>query len=289
MNKELSHRYTVYSNTLYILESLINEHKTGKWLYEDLVSITYDNEIFKIRYVPIENRNQFEIELNLIKKEIKENLRLPIIHLEAHGDKNGFEIAQTKEFINWRELNQELAEINFLCHNNLILSLGICYGHYINLDLVTRFSETKRCPFLVNISPDKEISPSEIKYGFSNFYKALFRDKEFYSAMTEMKEISKLNFLTTADTIAKKITKDLKSIAYSRDMGIKTASQLQEFINQGKNYFPARNFNRQLRAFKKYKRDYKKEDLKKKWIHFLMIDVYDDDKSRFEPFEEIWK
>jgi len=136
-----SHNYTVYSNTLYIFESLVNEEKTGKWLYEDLVRFTYVSDIYQMRYIPFESKKQIFQELENIKVEIKTELRLPTIHIEAHGDTEGFEIAQTKEDISWRELNNELSEINFLCRNNLILSLGICNGHYINLDMIKFFEE----------------------------------------------------------------------------------------------------------------------------------------------------
>ncbi len=285
---EQSHNYTVYCNSLYIFESLVNEHKTGKWLYEDLISLTYKDKSYNIFYVPIDNKKQLLVELNKIKTEVKERLRLPIIHIEAHGDKEGFEIARTKEYLNWRELNNELAEINFLCRNNLILSLGVCNGHYINIDMMHFFGEGKRCPYIVNISPQDKISSHEIKHGFSSFYKSLFQKREFFKAMNSMQEITVLNFLSTADIFAKKMIEFLINFSTSKDFTTRTTSQLHEMIKKGNKPLQNENFNQNLKYLKKYKRDYFQMDLKKRWNYFLMIDVYEENQSKFEDFEKIW-
>lgn len=289
MNDESNHSYIVHSNTLYILESLVNEQKTGKWLYEDLYPLTIKHEIYSIEYCSIESKSQLFSQFEKIKLEIEENLRLPTIHLEAHGNTLGFEIAHSKEFVSWSELNDKLSEINLLCRNNLILSLGICNGHFINLDLVKRLENNKRCPFLVNISPQDKISPQEIKLGYSNFYNSLFESRDFYIAMQSMKEETILNFLLTADTVLKETVKFLNNISNDRDFTFKSSIQLQELIAKGENPFPARNYNQSLKAFKRYKKRYYKEDLEKKWNHFLMIDSFEENRDRFESFEKVWK
>jgi hypothetical protein len=290
MKNKSNHEYKVYSNTLYILESLVDEQKTGKWLYDDLIPITYTNDTYSIKYIPFESLNHFFTELDKIKKEIKENKKMPTIHLEAHGNQNGFEIAQTKEFVSWNELNDKLAEINFLCRNNLILSLGVCYGHYISLDMILRFQNNKRCPFIVNISPQAKIKPQEIMYGFSNFYKALFEHKVFYNAMEEMKYETKLNFILTADTIAKQLIElFLTDLTKNNQFSFKTSVQLQELIRNGKNPYPDLKFNQALKALKRYKRQHYKSAMEKRWNLFLMLDTYDENKRRFENFEELWK
>ncbi len=283
-----SHNYTVYSNTLYIFESLVNEEKTGKWLYEDLVPLTYASEIYQMRYIPFESKKQFFQELEKIKVETKATLRLPTIHIEAHGDTEGFEVAQTKEDISWRELNNELSEINFLCRNNLILSLGICNGHYINLDMVKFFEEERRCPFIVNISPQETIGAKAIKLGFSKFYHSLFQNRQFSYAMKDMKEITSLNFLSTADIFAYRIVEFVKDFSKNQANTMRTSAQLKELIKKGKQLLPNENFNRNMKALKKYKKDFMKKELKRKWNIFLMVDDFEENKTKFEDFEKIW-
>lgn len=283
-----SYNYTVYSNTLYIFESLLNEEKTGKWLYEDLVRFTYVSDIYQMRYIPFESKKQFLQELENIKVEIKTELKLPTIHIEAHGDTEGFEIAQTKEDISWRELNDELSEINFLCRNNLILSLGICNGHYINLDMIKFFEEERRCPFIVNISPQETIDPIAIKFGFSNFYQSLLQKREFSYAMKDMEEMTSLNFLTTADILAYRIVEFVKEFIGSQAYTVGTSEQLKELIKKGKQLLPNENFNSNMKALKRYKMDFIKKELKRKWNIFLMVNDFEENKTKFEDFEKIW-
>lgn len=286
MNPSLN--YTVYSNTLYIFESLVNEEKTGKWLYEDLVPLSYASEIYQMRYIPFESKEQFFQELEKIKVEIRTALRLPTIHIEAHGDTEGFEVAQSKEDISWRELNNELSEINFLCRNNLILSLGICNGYYINLDMVKIFEEEGRCPFIVNISPQEMIGAKAIKLGFSKFYQSLFQNREFSYAMKDMNEITSLNFLSSADIIAYKIVEFAKDFSMSQVNTKRTSEQLKELIKRGKQLLPNENFDRNMEALKEYKKDFMKKELKRKWNRFLMVDDFKENKTKFEDFDKIW-
>jgi len=287
MIDESNHSYEVHFNSLYILESLKDEQKTGKWLYEDLKFLTYTDNIYKISYVSFENREQFLNELVKIKYEITNNL-YPIIHIEAHGNQIGFEIAHSKEFISWEILNDLLAEINYLCRNNLVLSLGICNGHFINVDLIQRFQNNKRCPYIINISSQDKISSHEIKLGYSSFYNSLFIERDFQIAMLAMKNETVLNFLSTADITAKAIIKELNDMSKSADFTYNSSNQLQYLNRLGKNPFNEINYNRTLKKFKRFKKQYYKSHIEPKWNHFLMIDVFEENKTRFENFEKVW-
>ncbi|MEQ6165745.1 hypothetical protein AAOE16_01010 [Ekhidna sp. MALMAid0563] len=267
------------------MESLDGESKTGKWLYEDIVPLTYADEKFQVKYYDIQRKTELFELFKEIRKEVGSILRLPIIHIEAHGDESGFEIAKTKEEITWTELSNTLAEINFATRNNIILSLGICNGYYINLEQADRFRNGQRCAYAINISPQKKIDWNEIKFGYSNFYQCLLKQKDFGSAMDQMREVTPLNILTTADSTAHQIADYVKKFLLDP---IRVSDQLKGLIEKGNELLPGKNFNRNFKALKNYKREFGKNQLIKKWDHFLMMDSFEENRTKFPDFELIW-
>lgn len=73
--------------SVYILESLCpGDKKTGEELKDDLRQIWYDQGLhnFDYQYHPISNRNEFNIQMTEIEKQVLEKNKLPIIQLECH-------------------------------------------------------------------------------------------------------------------------------------------------------------------------------------------------------------
>ncbi|HEY5022703.1 MAG TPA: hypothetical protein VII30_09485 [Gemmatimonadaceae bacterium] len=54
----------------------------------------------------------------------------PILHIEAHGDAVGLELA-SGEHIKWSELAPVLTEINVGCQMNLLVVAAACEGWYL--------------------------------------------------------------------------------------------------------------------------------------------------------------
>ncbi|MEQ9467409.1 MAG: hypothetical protein RLN88_08360 [Ekhidna sp.] len=277
--------YQVYSNAVYIIESLEDETKTGKWLYEDIVAFSYRDDVLRIEYFEFKSKLEFFQILNKIRREINSYGILPIIHIEAHGDERGFEVAKSTEEISWSELNDHLIEINIASQNNITLSLGICKGHYINLDLADRFRSKTRCPYAINISPQEQIGSNEIKYGFSSFYQNLLISKDFGKAMEKMQEITSLNILRTTDSFVHQIMHTIKEEFLNAN---KIAAQLDDLFKNERELLPGKNYNRNLREFKRFKKSFYKKQFEERWNHFLMIDLFVENKNRFPLFEEIW-
>lgn len=202
--------YNVPINSLFIIESLESgQHRSGKWLYEDLSAIGYKNDFFKSSYVEIDSKISFFKEIDEIKNEVKTKKLFPIIHIEAHGNENGFVIGDTDEQVNWEEFLEKMSDINTICRNNLVLNTAFCFGSYINLSLPEMFAKELRSPFLVNIGPQTEISEIEIKNGFSEFYHELFSAGDFSKAFKNMTTETKLNYVIYSDQFIGQVVKQL--------------------------------------------------------------------------------
>lgn len=283
--KSIEYPYHVLNNSLFILESLVAESLTGKWLYDDLAPLSYANDRLHIEYFAFESKEAFLNILARISTMVEKENKYPTIHIEAHGDQNGFEVAHTKEEITWLELNAHLLKINLLSRNNLIISLGICFGDYLNYDAYKYFEKESGCPYTIIVSPVSKISSGEIKFGFSNFYQSLFKLKDFDSSMNEMRKETNLNTLDAADLIAIQIIDSGKKFILDPS---RNSAHLEYLISKGDELLPNKTFNKNLKALKRFKREFLKNDYQSKWDKFLMIDKFEENRSKFTDFESIW-
>ena len=117
-------------NSIYVVESLMNERKTGKELYDDLLrwKEMQIKELTCHLFQPT-SKSEFLQNLETILKDTKTNGVYPILHIEAHGNRTGLELA-SGEFILWTELYDYFVEINKQSRFNLFLTLAICKGAY---------------------------------------------------------------------------------------------------------------------------------------------------------------
>ena len=94
--------YQIQYNNLIFIESLQkDESKTGKWLYDDLISYTYRPESIAMNYMQVTNKKDLiEVFTGIVKAILEHDIR-PILHLDFHGDENGFELNLSKEYITW--------------------------------------------------------------------------------------------------------------------------------------------------------------------------------------------
>lgn len=276
------------NNSIFFFESLgISEHKTAKWIYEDIVSLSYGKKDFIIEYYSFNTKDEF---FNLLNRKVflKSKISYPIIHIEAHGNQEGLGIAETNEIITWGELNESLTPLNIRCKNNLILALGACNGHFINIDLIHRYGEYKRSPFLICISSLSKISNQEIKFGFSSLYKKFIKEKNLNVAMDEMLKETKLNSLNTASYFAERLIKTLQKTKASARFKKIASESLKELIKLGKEPLPGQNFNRNFKAIMRLRLHTYKTELLKRWKFFLMFDIDPSNEKRFNYFEELW-
>lgn len=108
---------------------------------------------------------------------------LPILHIEAHGDKErGLEISTTGEMVHWDSLLPSLQAINKASRNNLGVVLAACFGLYA----IKPLNIEEPCPFYFLIGPDEPVSAGDIDDMMKHFYLELGRTNSLDKAMKKV-------------------------------------------------------------------------------------------------------
>ncbi len=275
--KELE-KLKIGCNRLIIIESLQNEEEhTGKNLYNDLKSIEY--QPLQIDYYSISNKKLLFECLERIQ-DITCDWSKPIIHIEVHGDKDGFVLFDknnSMEFVSWKEIIPSLTSINYNSKNSLIITLGVCYGAYIGLEVINEFVLFRRAPFLLMIGPPSKILNTEIEIGFKYFYRNIMKTKDISSAFNILQN-AKIQILKTAPVFAIDFIHKMKNVLKENE----PSKELIDKFNINKE-----NYINYLNA-KEYRLEQAKKILKLNYLKFLMIDTYPELEGEFLLFDEIW-
>lgn len=175
-----------------IIESLHEERKTGKELYDDCVKrrIDLQEKDFTHNYHSINTKNDF---FEILKYYIHNCPYMDggiLIHLEMHGDenKNGL-ILSDGSLITWTELNDLFREINIITKDQLFITMATCFGRYLYLGI----DPYKKSPFSGYISASVAVYPSEIIDKFLILFENLIEKGNLVEAYLEM-EKSESNF-----------------------------------------------------------------------------------------------
>ncbi len=288
MGNSTKRQSSVYGNVLYIIDCLGDDaSRTAEQLFQDLKLVTIKLPEFSVEHIVARSIKDLVAAFDLIRLNATNHEKFPIIHLDAHGDEDGFVIGTEDQELPWRELNTLLAPINVACRNNLILSLGICYGHWSTIDLVRIINDNGRSPFMLTVSPMAEVSPNDVLLGFCSFYSTLFQRRSIDQAIAAMNSETVLNIMRTSDSVAEETVAEIKRMVISPGYSDQTARQLVDLLNKGKFPTKHRTFNRQLKEFKQWKLQEFKSELERRWSHFLMLDLFSENAARFASFDDI--
>lgn len=173
-------------NSIFVIESLSQEKKTGEELFHDIISkFEYFSEGFQSKYISVSNRKEFFQLIEQIVSLTENNNYKPIIHIECHGDeeKQGLILNPSKELITWNELETPLRKINIVLKNSLLITLGVCYGS--ELQIITDIE--KPASFFGLITPKEKIYNTEILQGYNEFYQSILYDKNLVKAVNLLK------------------------------------------------------------------------------------------------------
>ena len=116
-------------NKVFIIESLPNSHIGVAKMIQSDVANKIDCDILNVH-----SQSDWLQCWNTISEECN-NGRIPIIHIMAHGHKEGINIMGYKTLA-WRELLQQLHDVNVVCNNKLFVIMQVCYGAYCLSDLL---------------------------------------------------------------------------------------------------------------------------------------------------------
>jgi len=134
------------------------------------------------RYIKVESSSEFFEVLEQINEQTKEGLR-PILHFEAHGDKDlGLQIAVTGENISWSSLLIMPQKINKNTKNNLGVVMAACFG----LNAIKPLQILQPCPFYFLIGADEPVEAGYIDEVMKLFYLELNQKKSLDCAMNKI-------------------------------------------------------------------------------------------------------
>lgn len=155
-------------NKIYVVESLQDERQTGKELYDDIIKRrSYCHSDLATEYVQVLSLEDWVNIIKRIKQETKDNHVIPILHFELHGSSNhdGLVLAN-KDLIPWSNFVSDMRCINIETQNNLLITMGICFG----MDILYYTLLEEPSPFFGIIGSLYALQNDDIYISYSEFY-----------------------------------------------------------------------------------------------------------------------
>ena len=138
-------------NKIYVVESLQDERQTGKELYDDIIKRrSYCHSDLATEYVQVLSLEDW---VNIIKR----------IHGSSNHD--GLVLAN-KDLIPWSNFVSDMRCINIETQNNLLITMGICFG----MDILYYTLLEEPSPFFGIIGSLYALQNDDIYISYSEFY-----------------------------------------------------------------------------------------------------------------------
>ncbi len=175
-------------NQILVVDSIpTGEFNTAKRLFEDLK--TYASAYSPspvIQYLRVESADEFIQCIIKCRKSVDEQDIIPMLHIECHGDEDGFQFADGS-LADWEELKLPITELNVATRLNLMIAVAACTGGA--LAKVVRMSD--RAPFWGLIGPTRTLTAGELEKAYSALYLTLLSTKSAAKAVEAMDAATK--------------------------------------------------------------------------------------------------
>lgn len=263
------------SDYLIILDTLSsNELQTGRNLDEEINDCINEKKIFFSCFQwKCQEYNDFLNAINKIKIGIMKDNKYPCIHIEGHSSSDGLKF--DNKIVAWDKIRDQMKEINFLCKNNLFLSIAACSSAF----LYKKIYLSEPAPFFAILAPKREIEAGDLVKIFSSFYCSLISNGSLNEAKITICENKGNNDFLLKYTYAHFIQESKKYIAsYNRK---KRQKNIECLITKSKKILP----DVSLKEKRKLVRKNQNKDLILALEHFhdifTMINYYPENKDRF--------
>ena len=263
-------------NSVFVIESLDAEYKTGKDLYQDSIKIfEYKLHGFETKYSHVSNKKElFEILEEIIYLSQKKDYK-PILHIEGHGNEKGLQLNPSGEFVLWEELGDYLRKINIAIKNSLIITTGVCFGSGLHKSINTE----EPAPFFGFIAPKTEIKNIEIIETYNEFYQTLLFEKDFIKAIKSIKYNPNLA-LFGSESIFEENERNLKNVM-KQDFRDKAKMRLDMVIKTKKLKLNQAEYDEFLEKLLKNKKSEIIKEFQNNKKRFLMTDRFPEISDRF--------
>lgn len=170
-----------------ILDSIPRgESNTAKSLHDDLLVVASKHAPTPaIEYLRIDSALELLQFLSRCRDEVNGGREVPMLHIECHGDEEGFGLADGS-LLDWPDLKLPLTELNVATQLNLMITVAACTGGA----LAKVISMGDRAPFWGLIGPTRSIYPHELEDAFRSLYGTLFETKSPADAVKAMERAS---------------------------------------------------------------------------------------------------
>lgn len=194
---------------VYIIES-----PSPKDFYEDRSEGSLIEKAVSLNSIPaalkiVVSKERFDeaLKIGIYEEMVKHNSLFPIIHLSAHGSKEGIQLTDGSVIV-WEELKDYFKPINKAFNNVLLLCMSSCEGY--NACRMSMHKTDTEYPFWAVVGNYTEPLWSETAVAYATFYHNIALGKTFKDAIEAMKVASgnkSFDFITAEG--ARKIFLDL--------------------------------------------------------------------------------
>jgi hypothetical protein len=170
-------------NQILLVDSIpAGELNTAKRLLDDLrVNAVAYAPSPALKYVRVESGDALLQCIDGTIEAAKSDDVIPMLHIECHGDEDGFALADGT-FFDWDELKEPLTRLNVACRLNLLIAVAACTGGA--LGKIVRMSD--RAPFWGLIGPTRTLSAGELEKAYRALYVTLISTRSPSEAVNAM-------------------------------------------------------------------------------------------------------
>ena len=172
-------------NRIYVIESLPEgELRTGRELCEAVFAPrTPHNRDFSSARYEVKMKAEFLALLGQIECDTREAGAMPMLHIDAHGARDGLGLA-SGDFVPWAEMKAGITAINVACRNHLVVVLAACQG----IHLISIIRAEERATAFAVISTATDVKAGDVAVSFPAFYEEMFRSRDGGPALRRLND-----------------------------------------------------------------------------------------------------
>lgn len=272
-------------NKIYVVESLQDERQTGKELYDDIIKRrSYFHSDLATEFVEVLSLEDWNNTIERIVQETKDNHVIPILHFELHGSGNRDGLVLAKgDLIPWGDFVSDMRRINIETQNNLLITMGICFG----MKILYYTSLEDPSPFFGIIGSLYALQNDDIYIRYSDFYDEFLQSFDITKSLqclfrANPNKLQKYSFVN-APEFFRRIYKNYLETQFTTDAIKKRISDtiMEEETKRGVKY-TSKEKKVFARRFKKELKKTKNSFYLHHFNNFLMCNKFETCKQRFD-------
>lgn len=263
-------------NLILVVDSIpAGELNSAKRLFEDVQTYAAAHAPSPaVELIRIESADKFILLLRELVPKAREHDVIPLLHIECHGDEDGFQFADGS-MLDWHELKEPISTLNVATQLNLFVIVAACVGGAFGRVLTMG----DRAPFWGMIGPTRSMLPSELESAYRALYQTLLETKspakaiDAFDASTGEGDF----WRTTAQGMFQKgWLKYAQDHSSDEALAIRTERMLEMARKQDIQPLPTTQqleallIHHEPRAFERFRET------------FFMIDLFEDHRQRFQ-------